>query len=117
MSNDDPVSLVRVAILSGVTGCFEFKNDKTAEITQRNFSDIGLTPRQLKRLVVEYVYGGGAIDLKKEIRPEYRDYECWFRVRIPWPGEWRKVFVEMVLEDPDPDFPSVLIVNAHWNTE
>jgi hypothetical protein len=42
-----------------------------------------------------------------------RDF--WFRIVLPVPGFAHGLFVELVLEDddPDPDVPGVVIVNAH----
>lgn len=49
----------------------------------------------------------------RETREEFRNYRYYYKAILPLDGFNRGVFVEMVLVDDDPDFPTVALVNAH----
>jgi hypothetical protein len=63
--------------------------------------------------LVEYVAAGGAVIQVVEKRPEYSDRRFYYKVIVPMVGLPRGLFVEIVLDDDDPDVPSVLLVSAH----
>ena len=83
----------------------------------------GLTPEGIRRLLRDFVRGGGRLDEKRETRPDwlqanadrpayYRDF--WYRAVMPVPGLFPKgLFIEVRLFDDDPSDPWVEIVNAH----
>ena len=48
-----------------------------------------------------------------EKRPEYQDRPFYYKVVLPLADLPRGLFVEIVLDDEDPDLPVVRIVNAH----
>jgi hypothetical protein len=112
---DDPAehALVLRALTSGLSNCVFWKNERTS-LRVRNDPDLrGLTPEGIKRELQAFVAGGGEIVQISEMRGEYRDYRYYYKAILPLDGFDRGVFVEMVLVDDDPDFPTVALVNAH----
>jgi len=83
----------------------------------------GPTPEGIRRLLHNFVSGGGRLDQRQEARPDwlqanadrpayYRD--LWYRAVVPVPGLIPNgLFVEVRLFDDDPQDPWVEIVNAH----
>jgi hypothetical protein len=49
----------------------------------------------------------------EETRPEYEDRPFYYKAIIPVPEFRHGLFVEIVLDDDDPDLPTVRLVNAH----
>jgi hypothetical protein len=63
---------------------------------------------------IEFVRGGGSIEQVVEKRPEWKgEYRFYYKAILPINGFPHGVFVEIVLEDSDPDLPSVLLVSSH----
>jgi hypothetical protein len=50
------------------------------------------TTREIGRLMLEYVTGVGEIDQQKETRPEWKEHDCHFDLRIPCAG--RLIYIE-----------------------
>ena len=116
------IDLVHHAITAGIFGQIQW-DDRADERARSNPDLQGLTPEGIRRLLHEFVCGGGRLDERREARPDwleanadrpayYRD--CWYRAVVPVPGLIPKgLFVEVRLFDDDPDDPWVEIVNAH----
>ena len=58
----------------------------------------------------------GAVIQVEESRPEYDDRSFYYKAIIPVEGLPHGLFVEIILDDDDPELPSVRIVNAHKQT-
>jgi hypothetical protein len=114
--------LVHQAIAAGVFGQIQW-DDRADERARSNPDLLGLTPEGIRRLLHEFVCGGGRVDDRREKRPDwlqanadrptyYRDF--WYRAVIPIPDLFQNgLFVEIRLFDDDPQDPWVEIVNAH----
>ena len=61
------------------------------------------SPRDIARMMHEYVERGGVIDQVRERRPEWNDREFHYDFRIPI-GD-RLIYIETVLVDDDPTDP------------
>ena len=118
----DPLDLVHRAIAAGIFGQIVW--DDRADARTRNDPALkGMTPEAIRRLLHEFVCGGGQLDSRPEARPEwlesnadrpayYRDF--WYRAVIPVTGVFPNgLLIEVRLFDDDPQDPWVEIVNAH----
>ncbi len=115
MDETTQLELVRKAITSRLGGCCEW-DDKAAQRVRSDRSLEGLSPEEIQERLQDYVTDHPeAVMARRESREEYRGVcDFWFRVILPVPGFTHGLFVELVLEDdPDPDVPGVVIVNAH----
>jgi hypothetical protein len=106
------IVLVKAAIASGVTGCYEW-DDKQAERVRNDPGLQGLTPEYIRTRLHEFVVAGGEIDQRRECRSEYSHREFWYMAIIPEPGFKHGIFVEMELTDEDADLPCVTLFNSH----
>ena len=80
------------------------------EWLHRNLPNI--TMREVNRSLHEHFEGGGQLFHIKETRPNWWMWEYWYKFKsLPIGG--RKVFVEMRLDDRDPDEPVIHVVNMH----
>jgi hypothetical protein len=113
------VALVRKAIsLAHVGGCFEWLDDKVQIRVGNDPANHGLTPTEIRVLARGWVIDqGGVIREKRERRTEWMDRREYFYYVVPVAGFLRGLFVEMELEDPDPDCPVVFLVNSHEERE
>ena len=114
MTPRDELDLVQRAVLLGrtVTGCCEWHDRAFRRV--RNDADLqGLTPEAVRQLLLDFVAAGGSIQQAKEQRPEYGDYEFYYKTVIPVAGFLHGLFVELRLTDDDADYPVALLVNAH----
>jgi hypothetical protein len=108
------LALVRQALTSGLSNCVEWVNDKAARLVRDNPANQGLTPEGIKRLVIDFVEGGGPIEQRVEERTEYKHRrQYWYGVVVPVEGFRHGLFAEMELLDDDPDVPIVVLLNAH----
>jgi hypothetical protein len=117
-----PLDLVQQAIAAGVFGQIQWE-DKADERARNNAELQGLTPEGIRRLLHDFVCGGGRLDERHEIRTEwlganedrpayYRDF--WYRAVVPVASLFPSgLFIEIRLFDDDPQDPWVEIVNAH----
>jgi hypothetical protein len=71
----------------------------------------GLTLKDTARAMHDFVEAGGAIDEVRETRPEWSTYSFHYDFRLPLGG--RLVYIETVLQDDDPDDPTIHIVSLH----
>lgn len=117
MSDASELTLVKEAILSGVSGCFEWHEKEANRLRQRLSGLGGLTPESIKERTIAFVKSGGEIRQVVETRPEYCHRDYYYKVILPEPGFKDGLFVEMELWDSDPDCPGVLILNAHPQTK
>ena len=108
------LTLVRLAISMAKTrGCCEW-NDREISRVRAQPPAAGLSPEAIKRLLHEHVLAGGDVVQVKEEREGWRG-ECdyWYKAIIPIEGLSHGLFIEVIMVDPDPECPSVEIVNAH----
>jgi hypothetical protein len=115
MDEATQLELVRKAIISRLGGCCEW-DEKAAQRVRSDRNLEGLLPEEIKERLQDHVTDHpGSVTARQEHREEYRGVtDFWFRVILPIPGFTHGLFVELVLEDdPDPDVPGVVIVNAH----
>jgi hypothetical protein len=117
-----PIDLVHNAIRAGVFGQIQWE-DRADERARSNPDLQGLTPEGIRRLLHQFVSGGGRLDERREARGDwleanadrpayYRDF--WYRAVVPVSGLFPKgMFIEVRLFDDDPQDPWVEIVNAH----
>lgn len=107
----DPVILARyrsVLVLWHVTGYVDWKEPaRTWARDQLGQHD----PRQIAKLMHEYVEAGGAIDQVPEERPEWNDRPFHYDLRIPIGS--RLIYIETILLDDDPDDPTIRVVSIH----
>lgn len=115
---DDPAehSLVVKAICDGLGGCFEW--DERAVQRVLDDPDLrGLTPKYLRRKVIEFVTASGGTVVKQIVEtrdPWQENFKYYYKVILPEPGFTHGIFVEMVLSDgDDPELPEVTLVGAH----
>jgi hypothetical protein len=74
----------------------------------------GLTVDEVRDLLIDFVVNQhGRVEQMAEKRPHFSDRGYWYRVVIPMPKLPKGLFVEIIMHDPDPDCPAVLIVSAH----
>lgn len=116
------IDLVHHAIAASIFGQIQW-DDRANERARNNPALGGLTPEGIRRLLHEFVTGGGRLDERREARLDwlqanadrpayYRDF--WYRAVIPVGGLFPNgLFVEVRLFDDDPLEPWVEIVNAH----
>ena len=109
----EALALVEKALKSGLGGCIEWHPKEAARV-RRDLKLYGLTPEGIQQLVMQHVQQAGAIYQVKETRPERQHRDYYYKVIIPIPGLFPKgLFVEIELHNSDPDYPEVLLVNAH----
>ena len=111
------IDLVRkAAIEARFHGYFEYES---VALQERIRNDPALqavgTPADIRRIVVQFIVGGGLIEFRAETREEYRtrrDY--WFRANVPIAGHPVPLFFELELIDDDENDPFVTILNVHF---
>lgn len=111
----DELELVRRAILEGRTtrGCCEW-NAKAADRLRERPPYENFVPDKLRAWLCDFV-AEHPTTLRQvpEKRPEYQDRKFYYKVLLPIPELPKPLFVELVLFNCDPEYPIVLIVNAH----
>lgn len=70
-----------------------------------------LTLRDIARVMYDHVQTAGTIDQVPERRPEWNDREFHYDFRLSVAG--RRLYIETVLVDDDPDDPTLHIVSIH----
>lgn len=115
MTGPSELALVQKALSSGLRNCVEWINDKTENRVQSDPSNQGLTPREIRDLLIDHVVnGGGTIQQHHETREQWQDRrEFWYSVIVPIDLFEHGLFVELEVGDDDPDVPVVLLLNAH----
>jgi len=107
-------SLVIKAITSGLSNCLFWKNAETESRIRGDRELQGLTPRGIKREIIEFVKQGGLVEQVPETRKLYHyEHSFYYKIIVTIEELSLPLFVEMVLHDADPDVPMVCIVNAH----
>src|SRR6266571_2859389 len=114
MTPGQELDSVKQAILLGqtVTGCCEW-HDRTFRRVQADPDLHGLMPVAIRQLLIDFVEAGGVIEQVKERRPEYAEYEFYYKAVLDVASIPLGLFVEIRMLDADIDCPAVLIVNAH----
>jgi hypothetical protein len=114
MSNPAEQALVEKALKSGLGGCVEW-HPNSADLVRRNMKLFGLTPEGIRKETIKHVQNGGNVHQLREARAEWKDErDYYYKVIIPMPDLFVKgLFVEIVFHDDDPDYPAILLVNAH----
>jgi hypothetical protein len=98
---------------SFVTGCCEW-DEKAARRLRARPPLPGLTPEGIRDLLYDFVATQGGVLLQvAETRPEYQDRRFYYKAVIPVEGLVHGLFVEIVVDDDDPELPEVRLVNAH----
>jgi hypothetical protein len=108
--------LVRKAIQSGMTGCFEWDNDKLQNRVRAEPEFDGLQPHELKRLAIEHVRSGGLITQRKEADEEWlnqREFDFWYSICFEVAGLANPVFMKIVLLNDEEEYPESRIVGVH----
>src|SRR5437868_291649 len=106
MSDAAELALVIQAIKCGVTGCCEWDD----RATRRILADQDLqafTPDGIRALLQEFVANKGSIQQVPETRPEYSDRRFYYKAVLSVPEFRHGLFVEIVVDDDDPELPAV----------
>jgi hypothetical protein len=113
MGDPAELDLVRRTVTCRVTGCCEW-DDRAARRVRADADLQGFTPEGIKDLLYDFVaHQGGEIHQVEETRPEYSDRPFYYKAIVPVAEFRHGLFVEIVLDDDDPDLPAVRLVNAH----
>jgi hypothetical protein len=112
MNDPAELSIVELALKCGVTGCVVW-NPRQAERVRKELAKHRITPELILIESVKFVQSGGAVLQAKETRPEYDHRVYYYKVIVPFASFANGLFVEMELTDPDPEVPTVTLVNAH----
>ena len=107
-------ALVVKALKSGLGGCVEWDHEVVDRI-RRELLAVRLSPPRIIAALIKFAKSGGTVRQVKEQRVERQDRrEYYYKVILPLPDVFKKgLFIEMELSDDDPDYPAVLLVNAH----
>src|SRR5580704_15214484 len=110
----DPEELVRKAISSGLTNCCwmpkEVQDRMDRDRAMRGWRWEGILA-YLREYIADHPE---AVEQRREQRPDVlrrrleehpRALEDWFRVILPMEDFVHGLFVEIILVDPDPDYP------------
>lgn len=76
----------------------------------------GYTLHFIRKEIISHVrnHGGAAVNQVKETRANWADrYSYYYKIILKLDGFKHGLFVEMRLVDDDPEFPAVVLVNAH----
>lgn len=71
----------------------------------------GLTLKDIAKAMHDYVHSGGTIDQIPETRPEWSAWPFHYDFRLL--VGWRDVYIETILQDDDPNDPTLHIVSIH----
>ncbi len=107
----DPVILAQFGIVLAnwnYTGYVTAK-DVALEWIANNLS--GLTLKNVAEAMHEFLQRGGVIDQVPETRPEWSMWPFHYDFRLQLAG--REVYVETILQDDDPNDPTIHIVSIH----
>ena len=118
MDENALIALVRkAAAMAHFTGYFEYEDDEHLQSRIRShplLQQVG-TPAEIRRIVLRCITGGGLVECRPEIRPQYQwKREFWFRVNVLIPGFPDPLFYELELTEIDENDPNVAILNVHF---
>lgn len=110
----DPVehALVLKAITCHLTNCCVW-DDRAKPRFEKAPPLPGLTPYGVMVELKKYVDLKGKVVQVRERRPQYDDRPFYYKAVVPIDGLRHGLFIEIVLDDDDPDYPVVRIVNCH----
>ena len=91
-----------------VTGYVDW-NEISREWVRRSLPTFTL--KDVAELMYKHVAAGGVVDQVPERRPEWKDREFHYDLRLPIAGRLR--YIETVLVDEDPTDPIIYVVSIH----
>ncbi len=108
-------SLVIKALTTGLSDCVEWKNDALLGRVRSDPDLQGLTPRTIRGDVINKAKSfPHEIIQVPEVRAEYQaDRDYYYKVFLDYAGLPYQIFVELILNDDDPELPAVTIVSVH----
>ena len=118
---DDPSqhALVVKALHDGLGNCVHW-DMKAVERLTKNSELMDWTLPGIRKELISHVRanGGEVVKQVREVREYWKDlHDYYYKVVLPLEGFQHGLFVELILADyEDPDFPVVIIVNAHPQT-
>ncbi len=71
----------------------------------------GMNLKAVAKALHDFLAGGGVIDQVKETRPEWSRWPYHYDFRLMLDG--RRIYVETILQDDDPNDPTIEIVSIH----
>ena len=71
----------------------------------------GLSLKDVAKAMRDFLALGGAIDQVKEARPEWNIWPFHYDFRLTLAG--RSIYIETILQDDDPNDPTIEIVSIH----
>ncbi len=71
----------------------------------------GLNLKAVAKAMYEFLQEGGVIDQVKENRPEWNMWPYHYDFRLSLAG--RNIYIETILQDDDPNDPTIEIVSIH----
>src|SRR5262245_61190747 len=89
-----PLDVVHRAIAAGVFGQIQW-DDRSDERARSNLDLLGLTPEAIRRLLHDFVRGGGKLDQRRETRPD------WLQANADRPAYYRDFWFRAVIVVPD----------------
>jgi hypothetical protein len=107
----DPVILAQFQKVLAEWNCTGYV---TAKEVARHWITNNLPGQNLKAIAKamhDFLAGGGVIDQVKETRPEWNMWPYHYDFRLLLAG--RNVYIETLLQDDDPNDPTVEIVSIH----
>ena len=114
---EDPeeLALVLKALRSGLTDWVEWQNEKLVKQVRNDPDMCRLRPQYIKKDLIEAVVERPDLVVQvRETRPEYMElWNFYYKFILCYEEVPHDVFVEMILNDLDPDLPAVTIVSVH----
>lgn len=110
------LGLVLKAFGSRLSNCVMWRDARTMRrVETEGLGETGLRATAVLQLTLNHVRGGGSVYQIEEKRAEYRvQHRYWYKILLEIDGEVKPLFVEAILHDDDPEYPVVLLVNAHF---
>lgn len=93
ISPEEELDLVKRALLLGqtVSGCCEWHEGAFQRVLQ-DPELLGMTPAAIRQLSIESVSAGGTIQQVREQRPQYNDYDFYYKVVVAVPRRLPRCF-------------------------
>jgi hypothetical protein len=73
--------------------------------------ELGLDLKTVAKLMYDHLQQGGVIDQIRETRPEWNVWPYHYDFRLELAG--KSIYIETVLQDDDPNDPTIEIVSIH----
>ena len=107
----DPTILAQLRMVLTEWNCTGYV---TAKELARHWiaSDLGgLHLKDIAKVMYDFVAAGGVIDQVRETRPEWNIWPFHYDFRLTLAG--REIYIETILQDDDPNDPTIEIVSIH----